>query len=552
MHHLSIPILPLAPIEGATSAPVSEQDGALFMLDLDGAEPHTPSYSIDFEEFSEEPEDIWFGVIQMLSPPAPQGARLSGAIEARWTESPHDPLSQEGTAPDSPKVPSHPSTSDHIFPQPAEAPALPAASPEPLIKADNIKAVDAGQPAPSAQTNTPEGRRSKEPPHPITQPTSSPKSEVIVPAVASTTSAEPFSGTAFPEQTPHLHQTTSVFRHETGENRIVRPSLPDPAMPSNPDTDETAPPLARPSEGTKRLGPNQAGDADSVLSENITDKPAANAYRPASGQPTPSPIIQDIDLFEKSLPRSQPSERGENQTNTVFVSKDIPTPFAQGKERFAKPQEDMAPLIDKAPPIRDLTTATPRPHTFTSAETPALTSTSATDTEGKPDAAKLRLGQDAKPAPELLTTPPVQTQSAAPTISAPIVEGQPPLAPPKVQAILHQIAQAATKGEGEIEITLTPEDLGTLRLTIRSTEHGHTIQVWAERADVLDTAKRHADLLQQELKNHGFAQSDLSFADRRGGGTPAAPLRTARSNSATQEVAPTPTPKQTGVLNIKV
>lgn len=72
-------------------------------------------------------------------------------------------------------------------------------------------------------------------------------------------------------------------------------------------------------------------------------------------------------------------------------------------------------------------------------------------------------------------------------------------------AIARQIAHAVTTlRSGEIELALSPEELGKLRLRVGQSGDRPVVTVWFERPDVLDAARRHLDLLLQDLADSGF------------------------------------------------
>lgn len=84
--------------------------------------------------------------------------------------------------------------------------------------------------------------------------------------------------------------------------------------------------------------------------------------------------------------------------------------------------------------------------------------------------------------------------------------------------VVRQIgAQLADQQAGQIEVTLKPEELGTVRLVISAGDRP-AIAVYAENSATLDLLRRHADLLTRELRDTGFAGADLSFADNSGAG----------------------------------
>ncbi len=73
-----------------------------------------------------------------------------------------------------------------------------------------------------------------------------------------------------------------------------------------------------------------------------------------------------------------------------------------------------------------------------------------------------------------------------------------------------QIAEAAgALGDGRIEMTLSPEELGQLRLNISTTETSAIVAVSADRIDTLDLIRRHLDDLARDFRALGY--QDVSF-----------------------------------------
>ncbi|SIQ44570.1 hook-length control protein FliK [Paracoccus thiocyanatus] len=79
--------------------------------------------------------------------------------------------------------------------------------------------------------------------------------------------------------------------------------------------------------------------------------------------------------------------------------------------------------------------------------------------------------------------------------------------------VLRQLAVRITPGEaGPIEIMLDPVELGKVRIVISAGETP-TVAVLAERPETFDFLKRHAELLEKELRHAGFEGADVSFFD---------------------------------------
>lgn len=78
-------------------------------------------------------------------------------------------------------------------------------------------------------------------------------------------------------------------------------------------------------------------------------------------------------------------------------------------------------------------------------------------------------------------------------------------------ATAHQIVDAIRQGPGRVELTLSPEELGRVTLTIASQDGTMTVMVSAERPETLDLIRRHIDLLMQEARSAGFAGLEFGF-----------------------------------------
>ncbi|MCY1128712.1 flagellar hook-length control protein FliK [Frigidibacter sp. RF13] len=74
---------------------------------------------------------------------------------------------------------------------------------------------------------------------------------------------------------------------------------------------------------------------------------------------------------------------------------------------------------------------------------------------------------------------------------------------------------------GPVEVTLSPEELGRVRMVLQGGEAGLTLTLTAERPETLDLMRRHIDQLAQDLRDLGYRNLAFSFANeggQRGGG----------------------------------
>ena len=85
---------------------------------------------------------------------------------------------------------------------------------------------------------------------------------------------------------------------------------------------------------------------------------------------------------------------------------------------------------------------------------------------------------------------------------------------PVVRSVLTQIVSVArTAVDGAIEVKLSPEELGRVRLSMTGAENGMTVQVTAERPETLDLIRRNIELFASDLLEQGFQNLSFSFGD---------------------------------------
>ena len=77
------------------------------------------------------------------------------------------------------------------------------------------------------------------------------------------------------------------------------------------------------------------------------------------------------------------------------------------------------------------------------------------------------------------------------------------------QSVAHAIRQMEG---GSVEIALSPEELGHIRLLLRDhTTATPTVTLHADRAETLDLMRRHIDILAQDLRDMGYRDVSFSF-----------------------------------------
>ena len=82
-------------------------------------------------------------------------------------------------------------------------------------------------------------------------------------------------------------------------------------------------------------------------------------------------------------------------------------------------------------------------------------------------------------------------------------------------ATIRQIADAVVRERGDqIEIALSPEELGRVRMTLSGREHAMHVVIWAERPEVMDMLRRNAAALIEQFTDVGVGDATLEFRDR--------------------------------------
>jgi flagellar hook-length control protein FliK len=65
-----------------------------------------------------------------------------------------------------------------------------------------------------------------------------------------------------------------------------------------------------------------------------------------------------------------------------------------------------------------------------------------------------------------------------------------------------------------VEVTLSPEELGRVRISLSTHDGALTMSVHADRPETLDLLRRNIDQLAQDFRDLGFRDLSFSFGDR--------------------------------------
>jgi flagellar hook-length control protein FliK len=85
-----------------------------------------------------------------------------------------------------------------------------------------------------------------------------------------------------------------------------------------------------------------------------------------------------------------------------------------------------------------------------------------------------------------------------------------PFVPAPLTAALSDLLMR--RSDGPVELTLSPEELGRVRLSLSPDGDGLHVTVQVERGDTLDLLRRNSDLLLQEIRAQGFSGATFSFS----------------------------------------
>lgn len=87
--------------------------------------------------------------------------------------------------------------------------------------------------------------------------------------------------------------------------------------------------------------------------------------------------------------------------------------------------------------------------------------------------------------------------------------------------VARQLAEALPQTQNRpVEITLSPEELGRVRLSLTLSESQVTVNLLAERPETLDLLRRHIDMLGEEFRALGYENIAFAFGGE-GGSTSA-------------------------------
>ena len=112
---------------------------------------------------------------------------------------------------------------------------------------------------------------------------------------------------------------------------------------------------------------------------------------------------------------------------------------------------------------------------------------------------------------------------------------------PDVAPVLRQLAEGMGRlADGTVEIRLSPEELGHVRMQLITGETGLTVHITADRPDTLDLMRRHIDQLARDLADAGYGDAAFSFGEDGDKGSPSQNRSDARADDPMDTPAPQP------------
>jgi flagellar hook-length control protein FliK len=325
---------------------------------------------------------------------------------------------------------------------------------------------------------------------------------------------------------------SDIARHLTQGRKIVSGDRVDHIAPT---TDVKTPSPAR-----AVASPREMAAPDSGLSARLTDQ-SADVVKTRDQSPPPveqrvTPAIQEM-----TTPPGLEMVRGDRTQKMAALE------IGEPRSRVTAPVADSTD-VQTRPVQTQFGTASPQP---------VLTEHLAKPVESRLEGASLRREEKGDPVPGMLSISPQKPLTSAPPVAPPIVFGAPlapggrvtsplladllddgtdldlqtagpgqevrlssasPIVPSalptrgEVSPILRQLAEGMGRlGDGTVEIRLSPEELGQVRMQLVQGDSGLTVHITADRPETLDLMRRHIDQLARDLAESGYGGAEFSF-----------------------------------------
>jgi flagellar hook-length control protein FliK len=234
--------------------------------------------------------------------------------------------------------------------------------------------------------------------------------------------------------------------------------------------------------------------------DNKTVSPFTDSTVPPRPAPTGIPVVARLTPIPSppvSAGTQVPMPAADMTAQAIF-NRQHGVPDASVKTRRAD-NKTVSPFTDSTVPSRPAPTGIPvvaRLTAVTNVTGPLQNPAQRSDRNHPQFAAELQSGFRA----DSIGLPPVATAVTRPEL------------PMHVAQQIIDVVQ--TLPSRPVEISLNPEELGRLRLSLSSSEHGLVVHILAERPETMDLLRRHIGQLDQDLLDLGFDSVAFSFAEQ--------------------------------------
>ncbi|MEP3676243.1 flagellar hook-length control protein FliK [Sulfitobacter sp.] len=392
-------------------------------------------------------------------------------------------------------------------PNPTKAPLADTAAQQPVIQADKLSQKDTSSLLPKAPTEAVEKPQIAKVDSPTQNTIATPNQQTPARQPTGLTFTANADGSATPTQQTTTRQPagltllTNAGGSATPHNPTPAPLLRDNATPAplqrdkpiNATTTIPTPDNARPLRPLIATEPQVKGQTDPSSEQPIAARaelPKQTAPTTASTQSVPAPSTAAP--IQTGIVVSQPVQQT-TKPQTTATQKPMDAPKAETKT-LAPSTANAAPSPQSITPLPTLS----QPAAITSAPTGQSIEQQARTEQSisllaPSEAADLMNWEAAKP----------QTQQV----------GQlQPLRADLAPQVARQIAEAMPHAaQRPVEIALSPEELGRVRMSISKDDGAITVNILAERPETLDLMRRHIDQLGQSFRSMGYEQITFAF-----------------------------------------
>ncbi|MDB6179225.1 flagellar hook-length control protein FliK [Paracoccus sp. Z330] len=252
-----------------------------------------------------------------------------------------------------------------------------------------------------------------------------------------------------------------------------------------------------PAKSDPKLAPHRANDtADHLADEDVLDLDQADTH--------PEPLIlilermtgvtASVPEMKRSLPvEATPTANKSADSRLPSIDPDV----SEGSDGVELPEGDAKRLTGKTANSEMPATRSLPPETH-----PAKAATAPAELASDHDP-----GASPQPSEHLQTLAMKEQTHALPTLPQVTSVHQ-------TRPVMRQITDAiVTTFEDQVEITLSPEELGRIRMTVMGNDRTPNIAIWVERPEVMNLIRRNAATLQEQFAEAGFDGATFEFHD---------------------------------------